>query len=80
MHHNDFRSIPWTMLQPGSFEEATILTGNQPPEEIDTKQASEGATAQKIMPSEIRDPRLDKGECSCLTFFARMVIWGSRNS
>lgn len=70
MRHDDLRGIPSTMLQPALIEEATILKENQPCEAIDSPRASERT----------RVSELDRGECSCLTFFARMLIWGSRNS
>jgi hypothetical protein len=80
MRHNELRASSWTMLQPALLEEASILTATQVFEETDRAWASEGATAQKIMPSTVRNSELDKGEYSFLTFFARVLIWGSRNS
>lgn len=80
MRHDDLRGIPWTMLQPASPEEASILRGKQPIEQSERAGASKRATLHRIMPSEVRDPVRDQGECGCLTFFARVVIWGSRNS
>ena len=80
MRHNDLRGIPRTMLQPALLEEATIFQGNQPFEETDPGRASPGATWQKILPHKVPEAEFDKGECSCLTLFARVLIWGSRNS
>jgi hypothetical protein len=78
--HDDLRGVPWTMPQPELPEHATILTGNQVFAEIGFARALEGSTLQRILPSEVRVSQLDSGGCSCLTFFARVLIWGSRNS
>lgn len=81
MRHDDLRDIPRTILQPELLEEATIPPWNQPFEETDPKRGSEGATSQKIMPPKVRaSVALDTRECSCLTLFARVLIWATRNS
>jgi hypothetical protein len=80
MRPNDLRGVPWTMLQPDLPGEAIILTRNLPFEETDPAPASKGVKLQKIMPPKVRDPEFGREECSCLTFFARVLIWGTRNS